>query len=117
MTTASIALATYNGEKFLQRQLDTLAAQTRLPDEMAVCDDGSTDGTLEILRQFAETAPFPVRIFQNLKNLGPGRNFRKAFSLCEGDVTFFCDQDDVWFPEKLETLVRDLEMLLQSLLH
>ena len=109
MTTASIALATYNGEKFLPRQLETLATQTRLPDELVVCDDGSTDGTLEILRQFAETAPFPVRIFQNLKNLGPGRNFRKAFSMCSGDVTFFCDQDDVWFPEKLEKALAVLD--------
>ena len=99
--TLSVALITYNGEKYLLEQLESLKNQTRLPDELVVCDDGSTDGTLEILQKFIVSAPFPVRVFQNTKNVGPGFNFRKVFFLCEKDLVFFCDQDDVWYPDKL----------------
>lgn len=99
----SIAMATYNGAKFLQEQLDSLATQTLLPHELVICDDGSTDATLEIAGRFAAEAPFPVRIYRNEKNLGYADNFLKAASLCEGDWIAFCDQDDVWLPEKLLT--------------
>lgn len=99
--TISIAMATYNGERFLQEQLDSLARQTLLPCELVVCDDGSTDGTLAILEKFAAEAPFPVRIFRNEVRLGYGPNFLKAASLCSGDLIAFCDQDDVWLEEKL----------------
>ena len=54
----SIAMATYNGAKYLQEQLDSFLHQTRLPDELVVCDDGSTDATLEILKAFRQQAPF-----------------------------------------------------------
>lgn len=109
LPTSSIAMVTYNGEKYLQRQLDSLVKQTVLPGELVVCDDGSTDRTMEILRQFAQTAPFPVRIFQNERNLGICANFCKVFYLCEKEVTFFCDQDDVWFPQKLEKALKVME--------
>ncbi|TCS71940.1 LmbE family N-acetylglucosaminyl deacetylase [Sulfuritortus calidifontis] len=102
----SIAMATYNGAKYLQEQLDSLAAQTLLPCELVICDDGSTDATLEIAERFAVRAPFPVRIHRNEKNLGYADNFLKAASLCEGDWIAFCDQDDVWLPHKLETVSR-----------
>ncbi len=107
--TCSIALITYNGEKYLVRQLETLAEQTRLPDELVVCDDGSTDKTVEILEDFAKTAPFPVRIYQNEENLGYSRNFHKVFFLCEKNITFFCDQDDVWLPEKIASAMKIFE--------
>lgn len=100
----SIAMATYNGAKFLREQLDSFSAQTRLPDELVVCDDGSKDATLAILDAFAATAPFAVRVIRNPENLGFMRNFEKAISLCEGDIIFVSDQDDVWFPEKLATV-------------
>ena len=61
----SIAMATYNGERFIREQLNSLAAQTRLPDELVVVDDGSVDRTLEILEQFKRKAAFAVRIFRN----------------------------------------------------
>ncbi|MDO4583389.1 MAG: glycosyltransferase [Planctomycetia bacterium] len=109
LPTSSIAMATYNGEKYLQRQLDSFVEQTVLPNELVVCDDGSTDKTVEILHHFAKTAPFPVRIFQNDRNLGICANFCKAFSLCEKDVTFFSDQDDYWFPQKLEKVLKVME--------
>lgn len=100
----SIAMATYNGETYLQEQLDSFVVQTRLPDELVVCDDGSSDGTLEVLRQFANAAPFKVNINQNAKNLGYVKNFEKAMSLCSGDIIFLSDQDDVWFSEKIMTI-------------
>jgi hypothetical protein len=106
MVTVSIALATYNGEKYLHRQLESLAWQERAPDELVVCDDRSKDGTIAILRSFAETAPFPVRIAQNEVGLGFRRNFMKAANLCTSEVILFCDQDDVWRPGKVEALAR-----------
>jgi glycosyltransferase involved in cell wall biosynthesis len=103
--TVSVALATYNGRAYLPEQLASLAAQNRPPDELVVCDDGSNDGTVELLEEFARTAPFKVRIYRNESNLGVLRNFEKALSLCEGDIVFLSDQDDVWLPEKIEAVV------------
>lgn len=108
-SSVSVALATYNGRRYLPEQLASLAAQTRRPDELVVCDDLSTDGTVELLEQFARTAPFPVRIHRNASNLGVLRNFEKALSLCEGDIIFLSDQDDVWLPEKIDEIVRLFE--------
>ena len=97
-------MATYNGERFLQEQLDSLAAQTLLPCELVVGDDGSTDGTLEILERFAKRAPFPVRVRRNIENLGYGKNFISTAMHCSGDWIAFCDQDDRWLPQKLERI-------------
>ncbi|HEY0130706.1 MAG TPA: glycosyltransferase family 2 protein [Allosphingosinicella sp.] len=105
----SVALATYNGARFLPEQLASLVAQHRRPDELVVCDDRSADGTVELLEEFARTAPFPVRIHRNESNLGVLRNFEKALSLCEGDIVFLSDQDDVWLPEKISEVVAVFE--------
>lgn len=94
-------MATYNGERFLQEQLDSVMRQSLLPYELVVCDDGSTDATVSTIKAFAEDAPFSVRIYQNDQNLGYGDNFLKAASLCRGDWIAFCDQDDVWLDNKL----------------
>src|SRR5918996_5112957 len=101
----SVALCTYQGEKYLQEQLDSIAGQLRPPNEVVVCDDGSTDGTLGILDRFRSRAPFPVRVYVNEKQLGPTKNFERAIAHCEGALIFLSDQDDVWHPEKLSTLV------------
>jgi glycosyltransferase involved in cell wall biosynthesis len=97
----SVALATYNGERFLGEQLRSLAEQTRLPDELVVCDDGSGDRTVEVLERFAADAPFPVRVHRNERRLRFEENFLRAASLCDGDAVAFCDQDDVWLSDKL----------------
>lgn len=97
----SVALCTYNGEQYLAEQLDSLAAQTRPPDELVVCDDHSADRTPEIIRDFAARAPFPVRLHVNPENVGSTRNFDRAVGLCRGEVIALCDQDDVWHPGKL----------------
>lgn len=100
----SIAMCTYNGARHLQEQLNSIARQTRLPDELVVCDDGSSDGTPEVVQAFAASAPFAVRLYVNEKNLGSTSNFEKAISLCDGDIIALSDQDDVWLPQKLERL-------------
>jgi glycosyltransferase involved in cell wall biosynthesis len=102
----SVALCTYNGAAYLPAQLDSLARQDRLPDELVVCDDGSTDGTTTILESFAAAAPFEVRWVVNNRTLGVAANFEQAIQLCRGDVIATCDQDDVWRPGKLARLVR-----------
>ena len=96
-------MATYNGARYIREQLDSLAAQTLLPYELVVTDDGSTDTTLEIVRNFSGGALFPVRIHRNENRLGYADNFLYAASLCKGNFIAFCDQDDVWMPEKLAT--------------
>jgi glycosyltransferase involved in cell wall biosynthesis len=98
----SIALATYNGEAYIWEQLNSLANQIYLPKELIVCDDGSADRTLYWVNMFAEIAPFPVHIYRNEKPLGLADNLLQAASLCKGDLIAFCDQDDVWLPEKLQ---------------
>lgn len=107
----SVALCTYNGAAFLTEQLDSLHAQSRLPDELVVCDDGSTDATLRILDNFAAQAAFPVHIHLNPTTLGVCGNFVKAISLCSGDFIALSDQDDIWQPNKL---LHALNMIQQA---
>lgn len=101
----SVALATYNGERFLRQQLASFLAQTRLPDELVVGDDDSRDATRAILADFAATAPFPVRVAVNRPGLGPGRNFAATIARCTGDVVFLSDQDDIWHADKVERML------------
>src|SRR5580698_474723 len=100
----SVALCTFNGERYLLEQLESIARQTRLPDELVVCDDGSNDGTTAIVGRFSERARFNTSLCVNLTRLGVAQNFARAFSLCRGDLIVPCDQDDVWEPEKLAVL-------------
>lgn len=102
--TTSIALCTYNGAHFLEAQWDSLLAQTRRPDEIVVRDDGSTDGTVELLgrlRGRAEALGVRVNIARNPSNLGYVKNFASALQAASGDILFLCDQDDLWRTDKL----------------
>lgn len=105
----SIALCTSNGQTYLQEQLESYLNQTRTPDELVVCDDVSSDETIIILQEFAQSAPFTVRIYRNEKKLGYVKNFERAVLLCDGDIIFFSDQDDVWDPQKIELMAAVLE--------
>ncbi len=100
----SVALCSYNGERYIREQLNSIAAQTRLPDELVICDDRSTDATTKIISEFSDSAPFPVRVYLNEKNLGSTKNFERAIGLCEGDIIALSDQDDVWLPVKLRVI-------------
>lgn len=101
MSKISIALCTYNGAKYLEKQIESFLRQTRLPDELVICDDCSRDETPQIIKNFCETSPFPVRLHVNETNLGSTKNFERAISYCRGDLIFLCDQDDVWLPTKI----------------
>lgn len=103
-STVSVALCTYNGERWLRPFLDGLLAQTQLPHELVVSDDGSTDATLAIIAEFAATAPFPVRVASTPERLGSTFNFAAAFARCEAALIAPADQDDVWAPTKLGRL-------------
>lgn len=107
--TISVAMATYNGARFLREQLDSIAAQTRLPDELVITDDASTDATTMVIRAFAQTAPFPVHLHQNPERIGYRANFMRAMGLCASDLIAFCDQDDIWAPDKLQRCQARLE--------
>ena len=101
MSSISILMATYNGGEFLDYQLESLAHQSKLPAELVVVDDCSTDNTLSIVRQFTTHSPFPVHIYKNHYNKGYRRNFIDGTTLCRSDLIAFCDQDDVWHEDKL----------------
>jgi glycosyltransferase involved in cell wall biosynthesis len=100
----SIAMCTYNGGAYLKEQLESIKAQTRLPDELVICDDVSSDDTVEIAERFADGCPFSVRLYVNDKNLGSTKNFEKAIGLCDGDIIALSDQDDFWLAGKLERI-------------
>ena len=102
----SVAMAVYNGERFILEQLKSLAHQTHLPDEMVVSDDCSTDRTVRIVTEFARHAPFSIKVLTNDKNVGCTKNYERAIRDCSGDVIFLCDCDDVWYPRKIAIMER-----------
>ena len=97
-------LATFNGEQFLDEQLESLATQTRLPDELVVFDDGSTDRTVELLRSFERSAPFPVEVIAPGDHVGTCEAFGETMRRATGTILAICDQDDRWEPEKLAVM-------------
>lgn len=109
MTSVSVVLCTYNGAAFLAEQLASVAGQTRPPDEMVVRDDGSTDETMPILKEFAASAAFPVSIKRNRVRRGATGNFWSAMHEATGDVIALCDQDDVWMPSRLQRAIELLD--------
>jgi len=103
----SIAMITYNGEKYLAQQLESIYAQSYKNIEVIVCDDGSTDKTIDILQAYKDS--HDLKFHLNEVNLGINKNFAKAFSLCKGDFIAPSDQDDIWAENKIETLVNEIE--------
>jgi glycosyltransferase involved in cell wall biosynthesis len=101
----SVALATYNGARYLDKQLESLAAQSLKPLEIVVSDDGSSDGTLQVVHEFATRTDIPLNIMPNEAQVGYRLNFRRAAQSCTGDLIAFCDQDDIWREDKLERVV------------
>jgi glycosyltransferase involved in cell wall biosynthesis len=97
-------MASYNGGRFIGRQLQSFADQSLLPHELVICDDGSNDDTLAIVEEFAAGAPFDVKLVRNPERLGYNRNFAKAIGLCSGDLIFLSDQDDEWYNDKIATV-------------
>ena len=96
-------MATYNGQRYLADQLQSIRQQHVLPAELVIADDGSTDGTLEVVDEFQKDCGFDVVIIRN-NHLGVGANFLSALEASRGSYVAFADQDDVWLPAKLERL-------------
>ena len=109
MVKISVIMCTYNGAAYLSEQLDSLRTQTLPPYELVVQDDGSTDGTMDLLRDYQQRYPgLRIRLFANPERVGYNRNFLTAVQRAGGDFIACCDQDDVWHADKLETLAREI---------
>jgi len=98
-------MTTYNGEKYIQKQLQSLLEQTRKPNEVVIFDDCSTDGTVGIIHKFITDNKLDNWVvIGNTKNLGFIKNFNQAICATKGDIIFLCDQDDIWNPDKIEKM-------------
>lgn len=100
-------MATYNGEKYIKEQLITILNQTRKPNEIIICDDCSSDRTVEYIKDIEKLYPKFVKLIQNNINLGFSKNFEKACRLCSGEYIFFADQDDVWELNRIEQMLNE----------
>ena len=102
----SICLATYNGEKYIREQLDSILSQIAPDDEVIISDDGSTDATIDIIKSLRDCR---IKIFFNGGKHGFKFNFENALKNAKGDYIFMSDQDDVWFPNKYQIMCRYLK--------
>lgn len=111
----SIAMCTYNGERFLKEQLESILNQTYKNIELIITDDCSKDTTVEIIKEY-QKSDSRIKLYQNENNLGFVKNFEKAISLCKGEYITLSDQDDIWKLEKIETYVNEIgeNMLIYS---
>ena len=99
----SVCLATYNGEKYLREQLDSILCQLSENDELVISDDGSKDETINIINSYNDNR---IRLFHNQGKHGVVPNFENALSKANGDFIFLSDQDDVWMNDKVEKCIR-----------
>lgn len=105
----SVVIATYNGEKYIEAQLRSVLSQSMSPEEVLIFDDGSTDSTVEVVSRFIEeNGCNGWRLFLNEENKGYCKNFLEGALKASGDYVFFCDQDDVWLPDKIKETVNAL---------
>ena len=100
----SVVIATYNGELFLRKQLDSILKQTMVPDEIIVSDDCSEDSTWSILKEYNHKYPDLFHIHRNSRNLGYALNFWNLLKRVTGDIIFLSDQDDIWYFDKVEKI-------------
>lgn len=101
----SVAMTTYNAKKNLVTQLDSLRCQTCMIDEVLICDDGSIDGTQDIIKKYiANYGLKNWKFHQNKKNLGWKKNFMQCVEMTKGEICFLCDQDDIWHLDKIEKM-------------
>lgn len=98
----SVALCTYNGEKYIEEQIYSILNQTVPVDEIVICDDNSSDHTISIIEGIRGKSAVPIRVHVNTHNVGPSKNFESAIFLCKGDIIFLADQDDVWEKDKIK---------------
>lgn len=108
----SVAMATYNGAEYIKEQLDSIRIQTRPVDEVIICDDQSKDNTVAVVQEYIKKYDLEAswKVTVNPKNLGYASNFMGAVAKTSGDLIMFCDQDDIWLPERVE----EMEGLMQA---
>lgn len=102
----SVCMATYNGEKYIKEQLDSILCQIVENDEVIISDDSSTDNTIEIINAFNDDR---IKIYKNEKEKGYTRNFENALEKASGDIIFLSDQDDIWIEDKVKKMTEILE--------
>ena len=109
--TTSVCMGIYNGEEYIEAQLDSILRQTKEPEEVILCDDGSTDQTVSIVQSFIKKNLLHDKwhLFCNKQNKGYPGNYYYAMSLCRQEVVFLADQDDVWEDTKIERMCAVLE--------
>ena len=103
----SIAMCSYNGERFIKEQIDSILYQTYSNFELIITDDCSSDKTIEIIKNYQENDK-RIKLYQNETNLGFVKNFEKSISLCTGDYIALADQDDIWKKDKLKTFIENI---------
>jgi len=106
----SIAMTTYNGESFLKEQIESILKQTYQSFELIICDDKSSDSTFEILQQYSHKYT-KIKVYQNKQQLGVVKNFEKVINLSTSPYIALSDQDDIWNPQKLEILLKEIKQL------
>ncbi|MBP3803805.1 MAG: glycosyltransferase [Oribacterium sp.] len=105
MATVSVVMTTYNGERFIIDQLDSIRNQTMKPDEVLIFDDRSTDKTFSIIDDYIKKyALHTWKVIENAENLGWKKNFINAMKNASGDYVFLSDQDDIWMHDKIEDM-------------
>ena len=106
----SVVMATYNGETYIQKQLQSIYEQTRKPDEVVICDDCSRDKTAFLIQEFIENHRLKNwRLLINAENKGWQSNFLEALRQACGEYIFFSDQDDIWYQDKIEIMVKIMD--------
>ncbi|MDY4628362.1 MAG: glycosyltransferase family 2 protein [Prevotella sp.] len=102
----SVCIATYNGERYIRQQIESIVCQLNVDDEIIVSDDGSTDGTLDIVKGIGDKR---IKIIEGPGRKSPILNFECALKASKGDFIFLSDQDDVWKPDKVEICMKWLK--------
>ena len=105
----SVVMASFNGEKYIKEQLESIVTQTRKPDEIIINDDCSVDNTEMIVLGVRQNSEIPISFQKNKERLGYAENFRQAIRRAQGDIIFLCDQDDIWIKDKVEICMSAFE--------
>lgn len=111
MSTVGIVMATYNGSKYIREQINSILNNTYTDWTLWICDDGSKDNTLTILKEYETKYPGKIRVHQNPKNLGLVRNFLEGTKECDTRYIMFCDQDDVWNKDKIQITLNEMKRM------
>lgn len=105
----SVVMTTYNGSLYVKEQLESIYNQTLLPDELVVCDDNSNDETISVVKNIVANGKIPNKIIVNKENVGWKKNFINGINICNGDLIFLADQDDIWEKTKIEEMSKIME--------